>query len=140
MYLPERGLVLERLCEDQQKLLERREIFTLNRRLDHRLDAMIARYEGRIDRAHPGATIIRIAGLSHYPCAPPLSPYPKLLLITKQASKRSVCGKIACNITQPAERQCEVNLIGRKQAEEFAGKLQIAICLSVESQLFPHAH
>src|SRR5216684_1956311 len=51
----EASLVFERLCEHQQKLLKRRKVFTLDRRLDHGLNTMIARYEGGIDRSHPGA-------------------------------------------------------------------------------------
>ena len=42
----EGSLVVERLCEHQQKLLKRREVFTLDRRLDHGLNSMIARYDG----------------------------------------------------------------------------------------------
>ena len=63
------------------------------------------------------------------PRAPPPNPCLKPLLINKQASKSSFRSKTARRVTQPTERQCEVNLVGRKQAEEFAGKLQIAICL-----------
>ena len=55
-----KSLVFERLCEHQQKLLERREVFMLDRRLDHGLNTMIARYEGGIDRAHPGAAFVRM--------------------------------------------------------------------------------
>src|ERR1700730_2644190 len=61
------SLVVERLCEHQQKLLKRRKVFTLDRRLDHGLNSMIARYEGGIDRSHPGAAFVRRIGLLHEP-------------------------------------------------------------------------
>ena len=79
MYRAKRGLVFERLCEHQQKLLERCEVFTLNRRLDHRLDTMIARYEGRIDRSHPGATISASSGSRMHAASATAQPMPQTL-------------------------------------------------------------
>ena len=63
----ERSLVFERIREHQQKLLKRREVFTLDRRLDHSLNTMIARNEGGIDRSHPRAAFVRMIGLSREP-------------------------------------------------------------------------
>ena len=124
----EASLVFERCCEQQQKLLEGAEVFTLHRSLDHGLNTMIARYERRIDGAHPDARSVRIR-LSRKARAPAPSPCLKRLLINEQTPKGSLRIRTIRRVTQPPERHCEVNLVVRKQAEEFAGKLQIAICL-----------
>jgi hypothetical protein len=125
----EESLVFERCCEQQQKLLEGAEVFTLHRRLDHGLNTMIARYERRIDGEHPDARSVRMIRLLRKARAPAPSPCLKRLLINEQAPKGSFRIRTIRRVTQPPERHCEVNLVGRKQAEEFAGKLQIAICL-----------
>src|SRR6266481_1377524 len=83
----EASLVVERLCEHQQKLLKRREVFTFDRRLDHGLNTMIARYEGGIDGAHPDAGSVRMFRLSCKARAPPPDPCLDRLLINEQASK-----------------------------------------------------
>ena len=61
--------------------------------------------------------------------APAPSPCLKRLLINEQTPKGSLRIRTIRRVTQPPERHCEVNLVVRKQAEEFVGKLQIAICL-----------
>jgi hypothetical protein len=135
----ESTLVFKGFGENRQKLLERSKVSSHDRGLDHLLDAMVTRDEGRIDRTHFGAATFRAFWLSRQTLAPSCGPCFKDPLIMKKASQWVLRSPLTRGITQAAKGQREVCPIGREQAQEFVDKFQVVISNSGKPELLPHA-
>src|ERR1019366_864582 len=121
------GSFLVRPRQNLRQFLERREVAALYRSSDHRFDAMIARYDARIDQAHERGVLASRLRFARRPRAPSLRPYSKSRRFGKQPLECCVSRLALRGRAQPAERQRKVGMRSVHDVEQSANQFEITV-------------
>ncbi len=135
----ESGLRLVGFCEHRQQLFKEREVAGFHGGLDHRLDAVVARNEGRVRTGHGRAPRMCILGFLHQPLAPVHRPGVEGGRIDEQIPHRAVCLGTRGGVAQMPEGQREIGFVERHAIEQRLHELHVAVALCREPEFLPQA-
>jgi hypothetical protein len=122
-----RGLILVGCRKDAQQFFQRSEIGVFLGCRNHGFDAMVARNEGGIVPSHPRRPL---GGTLRF-ARQPFAPFHRPLLERQRVFEQRVHGAVGLvavfgSVTEPAEQQGEVHLVGRHALEQIPGQCDIA--------------
>lgn len=131
------GLVLVWLCQHRDQLLERRIIVVFHGGLDHGLDAVVARNEGRVDGVHGGLAFGGLSWLEREARAPAAGPFIEGRRIREL--RADVGGPVGSGVAETAEGEGEISLVIRHRVEQVLHQRLVAVARREQSDLAPQA-